>query len=272
MRAVLAAVLAILLLPAAAHAERYGTSARDRPLTVERVGDPAAPTAVLVIGSIHGNESGRARRHRAAPRGRAARGCPAPARPHREPGRGRRRHAPERARRRPQPQLPARLARRRAGVRHVLPRPPARVRARDARAPAARPARAALTHALLPPGAHARRPARRRRPVPGPRLRAPRRPARAAAGPAAGDGHRLAEHDAAGLHRVRGRAPVRAALRPLRDASRPCRARPRVDPRAGGADAAEAADRVGPDPVRERPRAADARATPPVTTATARRS
>ena len=77
MRAVLAAVLAVLLLPAAAHAERYGTSARDRPLTVERVGDPAAPTAVLVIGSIHGNETaGHAviARLRAARRPRAS-GC-----------------------------------------------------------------------------------------------------------------------------------------------------------------------------------------------------
>ena len=58
MRAVLAAVLAVLLLPAAAHAERYGTSADGRALTVERVGDAAAPAAVLVIGSIHGNETG----------------------------------------------------------------------------------------------------------------------------------------------------------------------------------------------------------------------
>ena len=57
MRAVLAAVLAVLLLPVAAHAERYGTSADGRALTVERVGEPAAPAAVLVIGSIHGNET-----------------------------------------------------------------------------------------------------------------------------------------------------------------------------------------------------------------------
>ena len=55
--AVLAAVLAVLLLPAAAHAERYGTSADGRALSVERVGEPAAPAAVLVIGSIHGNET-----------------------------------------------------------------------------------------------------------------------------------------------------------------------------------------------------------------------
>jgi N-acetylmuramoyl-L-alanine amidase len=71
MRALLAAVLAVLLLPAAAHAERYGTSAAGRALSVERVGDPAAPTAVLVIGSIHGNETAGhavvARLHAAAP-------------------------------------------------------------------------------------------------------------------------------------------------------------------------------------------------------------
>ena len=57
MRAALAAVLAVLLLPAAAHAERYGTSAGGRALSVERVGDPAAPVTVLVVGSVHGNES-----------------------------------------------------------------------------------------------------------------------------------------------------------------------------------------------------------------------
>jgi hypothetical protein len=57
MRAILAAVLIVLLAPAAAAAaERYGTSAAGRPLEVERVGDPAAPERVLVVGSIHGNE------------------------------------------------------------------------------------------------------------------------------------------------------------------------------------------------------------------------
>ena len=56
MRAALAAVLVLLLVPAAAEGERYGTSADGRPLRVERVGDPAARTAVLVVGSIHGNE------------------------------------------------------------------------------------------------------------------------------------------------------------------------------------------------------------------------
>jgi N-acetylmuramoyl-L-alanine amidase len=49
MRALLAAVLAALLAPAAAAAAP--------PFEVERVGDPAAPLRVLVVGSIHGNET-----------------------------------------------------------------------------------------------------------------------------------------------------------------------------------------------------------------------
>jgi hypothetical protein len=57
MRASFAAALLIALLaPAAAGAETYGTSVAGRPLEVERVGDPAAPARVLVVGSIHGNE------------------------------------------------------------------------------------------------------------------------------------------------------------------------------------------------------------------------
>src|SRR5829696_10405946 len=58
MRATFAvAVLVALLAPAVAGAETYGTSAAGRPLELERVGDPAAPARVLVVGSIHGNES-----------------------------------------------------------------------------------------------------------------------------------------------------------------------------------------------------------------------
>src|SRR6201991_108634 len=56
MRAILAALLIALLAPAAAEAETYGHSAARRSLEVERVGDPAAPVRVLVVGSIHGNE------------------------------------------------------------------------------------------------------------------------------------------------------------------------------------------------------------------------
>jgi hypothetical protein len=48
MRAVLAAVLVLLLAPAGAAAA---------PFDVERVGDPEAPVRVLVVGSIHGNET-----------------------------------------------------------------------------------------------------------------------------------------------------------------------------------------------------------------------
>ena len=66
-------------------------SAAGRPLEVQRVGDPAAPVRVLVVGSIHGNEpAGHAvvRRLRAA---RAAGRRPALARRAREPRRRRRR-------------------------------------------------------------------------------------------------------------------------------------------------------------------------------------
>jgi hypothetical protein len=40
-----------------AAAETFGRSAENRPLRVHRAGDPAAPTRVLVVGSIHGNET-----------------------------------------------------------------------------------------------------------------------------------------------------------------------------------------------------------------------
>src|SRR5688572_15770749 len=49
MRAFLAAVLLLLLAPAGAAAAS--------PFEVERVGDPDAPVRVLVVGSIHGNET-----------------------------------------------------------------------------------------------------------------------------------------------------------------------------------------------------------------------
>jgi murein peptide amidase A len=38
-------------------AESFGESAEGRPLRVVRAGDPAAPVRVLVVGSIHGNET-----------------------------------------------------------------------------------------------------------------------------------------------------------------------------------------------------------------------
>ena len=36
--------------------ERFGRSVEGRPINVVRIGDPAAPRKVLVVGSIHGNE------------------------------------------------------------------------------------------------------------------------------------------------------------------------------------------------------------------------
>jgi protein MpaA len=42
--------------PAALHAERVGGSVEGRAIRMTRVGDPAAPRKVLVIGCVHGNE------------------------------------------------------------------------------------------------------------------------------------------------------------------------------------------------------------------------
>ena len=53
------AAIALLLgatAPAQA-AETFGRSVLDRPLTLTRAGDPEAPVRVLVVGSIHGNET-----------------------------------------------------------------------------------------------------------------------------------------------------------------------------------------------------------------------
>ena len=108
----------------AAAALLFGHSAEDRPLTATRVGE--GPVKVLVVGSIHGNETaGRAvvrrlRHATAGPRGAAVAGRL------RQPRRRPQRHAPQRARRRPQPQLRPPLAGRGPPVRHVLPRPRAR--------------------------------------------------------------------------------------------------------------------------------------------------
>ena len=57
-RAILAAAVLTALAPGAAPRGRPRTGRRGRraPLEVERVGDPAAPVRVLVVGSIHGNE------------------------------------------------------------------------------------------------------------------------------------------------------------------------------------------------------------------------
>jgi len=54
----LVVILALVALPApAGGAETYGHSVLDRPLTLTRAGDPEAPVRVLVVGSIHGNET-----------------------------------------------------------------------------------------------------------------------------------------------------------------------------------------------------------------------
>ena len=47
----------MLLVPAGAGAEPFGHSVGGRALDVQRIGDPAAPTRILVVGSIHGNET-----------------------------------------------------------------------------------------------------------------------------------------------------------------------------------------------------------------------
>jgi hypothetical protein len=56
-RPVFLALLLALPAPAVAHAERYGESVEGRTLRAARAGDPAAPVNVLVVGSIHGNET-----------------------------------------------------------------------------------------------------------------------------------------------------------------------------------------------------------------------
>jgi N-acetylmuramoyl-L-alanine amidase/Zinc carboxypeptidase len=55
-RLLLAAVLLLLVAPPA-RAEVIGHSAQGRPIAVTHRGDPDAPTSVLVVGSIHGDET-----------------------------------------------------------------------------------------------------------------------------------------------------------------------------------------------------------------------
>lgn len=56
-RAAALVFLIALLAPATAAAESFGESVQGRSLEVTRRGDPAAPGRVLVVGSIHGNET-----------------------------------------------------------------------------------------------------------------------------------------------------------------------------------------------------------------------
>ena len=57
MRAVALAFLIVLLAPAGAAAAPFGESVQGRPLKVAHAGAAAAPVRVLVVGSIHGNET-----------------------------------------------------------------------------------------------------------------------------------------------------------------------------------------------------------------------
>ena len=71
----LAAALATAQAPPA---EVIGHSVERRPITVTRVGDPAAPRKVLVVGEVHGNEAagrGIVKALRKASRPRAASCC-----------------------------------------------------------------------------------------------------------------------------------------------------------------------------------------------------
>jgi murein peptide amidase A len=54
-RALLLATVALAVAPAA-QAETIGHSVEGRPIVLTRVGDPAAPRKILVVGCIHGNE------------------------------------------------------------------------------------------------------------------------------------------------------------------------------------------------------------------------
>ena len=57
MRAFLAGFLIALAAPAAAGAATFGESVQGRSLEVTQRGDPAAPVRLLVVGSVHGNET-----------------------------------------------------------------------------------------------------------------------------------------------------------------------------------------------------------------------
>jgi murein peptide amidase A len=56
-RAAIVCAAALAVVPASASAETIGRSAQGRPLKLEWAGDPHAKRVVLVVGSIHGNET-----------------------------------------------------------------------------------------------------------------------------------------------------------------------------------------------------------------------
>ena len=244
---------------------------------VERVGDAAAPAAVLVIGSIHGNETAG---HAVIARLRAATppaGRPAAARAH---ARTRTASPPGRAR---TPAASTSTATSRAtGARGgrafdtYFPGRRARVGAGDAGAAAARPRASgpALTisyHQALAlvdlPGAGDR--------ALGAGLRAPGRAARAAGStrcPARrppGSTPRFPGTTAFVVELPAGRCRARAAARHARAVL--ALAASRAAAAARGRGAAEAADRLEPDPVRQGPDPPDAPLLDAATTATARR-
>ena len=256
MRAVLAAVLAVLLLPAAAHAERYGTSADGRALTVERVGDPAAPAAVLVTGSIHGNETaGHAVIARLRATDAAGRASRCWTRAQRQPRRGRRA-----ARARTPAGSTSTATSRAAGAAAgapfdtLLPRPQAGSEPETRALHAARAARCGRrSRSTTTRRSRWSNLAGRRRP----RRRA--HYARRSGCPRAGselprDRDRLAEPAFPGTSAFVVELPAgalsgRAAARHARAVLALAASRAR-----GGADAAEAADRLDPDPVRRQGR------------------
>ena len=188
----------------------FGHSAEHRPLTATRVG--SGPVKVLVVGSIHGNETaGRAvlrRLRRAQPPAGVELWLVDSVNPD-GVRRGTRQnaHGVDLNRNFAPP-----LARRRASVRHLLPRPARVLRARVAGGAAARPADPARGHRLLPPAHAAGEPLVRRRSGGRARLRAPRRPPGAHAAELPRHRHELAEPHVPGHERVRGRAAGRAAL------------------------------------------------------------
>ena len=194
---------------------------------------------------------GRPSGDRAPAPGRRARRRGAVARAHGEPRRRGARHPPERARRRPQPQLPAPLARRRAPIRHLLPRPVALVGARDRRRARAGAPRAPRHHGLLPPAHAPGEPLAGGRPRARARLRSPRRAAGAHAARLPRHRDELAEPRAQRHERVRGRAPGRLAARGLGAPSRGRAAgRRRGTAQRRCRRSAAAAHRLEEDPVR----------------------
>ena len=267
MRAVLAAVLLVLLAPAAARRRAVRASVEGRALE-RRARRRSGRAGARARRRLDPRQRDRRARGRAAAAARSRRraGVQLWLVERANPDGVRRGHAPERPRRRPQPQLPVPLGRRRAAVRHLLPRPARRVGAGDARAA----------------GADRRGPARRSRSTTTStcgswscRARADRAPVRDYARrvglparwlpPLPRHRDRLAEPPLPRHDRVRRRAARRAAAQPRARATpraRGARRRRPAAPRAAAARA-QAADRVGPDPVRRRPQAPDARVLAP---------